>query len=208
MGGPFSLRCLSPLCSPAVGVRQTQMAILGMLCCGWGGFAAQENKLDFFQCDWRWADSTSAAWNASMYLGYFCNTKCQRGFKSTLAFVASRRTCRSTAVFIIQATWSYTKPASREACRRAAVTPQPSCFPSSSPAPKGRGVGCRALALLLAEDPFALEVVAEEEEKKIDGDLGDVVAPTQPEVHGAGQTGGEQHVENEDAQVAQEAAAA
>ena len=146
MGGPFSLRCLSPLCSPAVGVRQTQMAILGMLWCGWGGFAAQKNKLDFFQCDWRWADSTSAAWNASMYFGYFCNTKCQRGFKSTLAFVASRRTCRPTAVFTIQATWSYTKPASREACRRAAVTPQPSCFPSSSPAPKGRGVGCRGTA--------------------------------------------------------------
>ena len=47
MGGPFSLRCLSPLCSPAVGVRQTQMAILGMLWCGWGGFAAQKNRLVF-----------------------------------------------------------------------------------------------------------------------------------------------------------------
>ena len=30
MGGPFSLRCLSPLCSPAVGAGQTQMAMLGM----------------------------------------------------------------------------------------------------------------------------------------------------------------------------------
>ena len=78
-----------------------------------------------------------------MYLGYFCNTKCQRGFKSTLAFVASRRTCRPTAVFIIQATWSYTKPASREACRRAAVTSPPSSFPTTSPAPFGRGLGCR-----------------------------------------------------------------
>ena len=33
MGGPFSLRCLSPLCSPAVGVGQTQMAVLGMFWC-------------------------------------------------------------------------------------------------------------------------------------------------------------------------------
>ena len=33
MGGPFSLRCLSPLCSPAVGAGQTQMALLGMFRC-------------------------------------------------------------------------------------------------------------------------------------------------------------------------------
>ena len=31
----------------------------------------------------------------------------------------------------------------REARRRAAVTPQPTCFPSSGPAPIGRGMGCR-----------------------------------------------------------------
>ena len=80
------------------------------------------------------------------------------------------------------------------------------CLPSS-PAPKGRGVGCRALALLLLEDPFALEIVAEEEKKEIDGNLGDVVAPTQPEVQGAGQTGGKQHVENENAEIAHKAAA-
>ena len=33
MGGPFFLRCLSPLCSPAVGAGQTQMALLGMFRC-------------------------------------------------------------------------------------------------------------------------------------------------------------------------------
>ena len=48
MGGPFSLRCLSPLCSPAGGAGQTQIAALGMLRCGWTGFAAQKNGLDFF----------------------------------------------------------------------------------------------------------------------------------------------------------------
>ena len=35
MGGPFSLRCLSPLCSAAVGAGQTQIALLGVLRCGW-----------------------------------------------------------------------------------------------------------------------------------------------------------------------------
>ena len=47
MGGPFSLRCLSPLCSPAGGAGQTQIAALGMLRCGWAGFAAQRNKAVF-----------------------------------------------------------------------------------------------------------------------------------------------------------------
>ena len=60
-----------------------------------------------------------------------------------LAFSASRRACRPTAVYIRQQTGNRIRPASREARCRAAVTPQPSCFPSSTPAPYGRGVGCR-----------------------------------------------------------------
>ena len=60
-----------------------------------------------------------------------------------LAFGASRRACRPTAVCIRQQTGKHTKPASREARRRAAVTPQPTCFPSRGPAPIGRGMGCR-----------------------------------------------------------------
>ena len=47
MGGPFSLRCLSPLCSPAVGAGQTQMMVLGMLRCGEDGFAARKDRLNF-----------------------------------------------------------------------------------------------------------------------------------------------------------------
>ena len=35
MGGPFSLRCLSPLCSPAVGVGQPYPLQVGMLRCDW-----------------------------------------------------------------------------------------------------------------------------------------------------------------------------
>ena len=45
-----------------------------------------------------------------------------------LAFVASHEACRRMAVFPIQLTRSYTKPASREAYCRAAVSPQPSCM--------------------------------------------------------------------------------
>ena len=44
MGGPFSLRCLSPLCSPAAGAGQTQMAVLGMLRCSLDIFAMQKTS--------------------------------------------------------------------------------------------------------------------------------------------------------------------
>ena len=53
---------------------------------------------------WRWADSNSGAWDASMRLEYFCNAKGQRDFKSTLAFLASHEACRRMAVFSIQQT--------------------------------------------------------------------------------------------------------
>ena len=47
------------------------------------------------------------------------------------------------AVFSTQLSRNHTRPASRGTCRATAVTPQPSRFPSKSPAPYGRGVGCR-----------------------------------------------------------------
>ena len=78
-----------------------------------------------------------------------------------------------------------TRPASRGTCRATAVKPRPIRMSPYAPARMARRNGCRALALLL-EDPFALEVVAEEEKKEIDGNLGDVVAPAEPEVQGAG----------------------
>jgi len=43
-GKAFSLRCLSPLCFPAGGVWQTQMAMLGIFPCYVGGFAASINR--------------------------------------------------------------------------------------------------------------------------------------------------------------------
>jgi len=60
---------------------------VGILHCSLEGFAARRNRIDFFQCAWCWADATSAAWDASLQLGYFCDAKCQRGFETTLAFL-------------------------------------------------------------------------------------------------------------------------
>ena len=72
--------------------------------------------------------------------------KSQCGFISTLAFMASHEACCRMAVFAMQVTGIHTRAASREARCRAAVTPQPTCFTSNSPAPYGRGVGCRGAA--------------------------------------------------------------
>ena len=47
-GKAFSLRCLSPLCSPAVGVGQAYSLRVGKFQCGLGIFAAWMNRLLFF----------------------------------------------------------------------------------------------------------------------------------------------------------------
>ena len=47
-GKAFSLRCLSPLCSPAVDARHTQIAVLGMFQCSLDDGAAQKNRIVFF----------------------------------------------------------------------------------------------------------------------------------------------------------------
>ena len=90
-----------------------------------------------------------------------------------LAGGASREALRRAAVCISQPAGNYTRPASRGTCRATAVTPQPTCFPTSSPAPKGRGVGCRGTApaterrsmlatrLDILPDPRAARPVAE-----------------------------------------------
>ena len=67
-----------------------------------------------------------------MRFGDFCNVKDQYDFISTLAFLASRRACCSTAVCTSQQTGNYTRQASREARRRAAVKPRPTSFPSGA----------------------------------------------------------------------------
>ena len=46
-GKAFSLRCLSPLCSPTVGVGQAQPTQVGMLHCSLDNFAAQKTVLFF-----------------------------------------------------------------------------------------------------------------------------------------------------------------
>ena len=65
MGGPFSLRCLSPLCSGAVGGGQAYPLRGGMLSCSLGIFAARINGLIFFSRSRRWTGLFLAGWDAS-----------------------------------------------------------------------------------------------------------------------------------------------
>ena len=117
MGGPFSLRCLSPPCPGAVGGGHTQPLQGGML--------------------WR-------------SLCFFRKAKGRREIKSTLAFSASHEARRRMAAFSVQRTKNHIRPASREACRRAAVIPQPSRMSLYAPARRRRAVrGQGALPLVL-----------------------------------------------------------
>ena len=108
-----------------------------------GWFCSTKNGLDFSHYGRHYAYSISAVWDVSPQLGYSCNTKDQRVFFHTLAFIASHEARRRMAVFAIQLAWSHIRPSSREACCRAAVSPQPSRISLECPAPYGRGVGCR-----------------------------------------------------------------
>ena len=82
------------------------------------------------------------SWDALMQLGYFRNTKGQRDFISTLAFIASHEARRRMAVYAVQAGGTHTRQASREACRRAAVvfTAKPHVV-RAAPRPMGAGWG-------------------------------------------------------------------
>ena len=66
--------------------------------------------------------------------------------QGALPLVRAMRPVAEWRSFLFNKQGKHTRPASREARCRAAVTPQPSCFPTSTPAPYGRGVGCRGTA--------------------------------------------------------------
>ena len=122
-GKAFSLRCLSPLCSPAV-----------------GGGHAYPLRVEIMPVAWRFCSVTNGG-SASPQLAVGRLTCC--GFRR---FPEDRREPwhgRCHGDLCAMDTGNPTRIASREACRRAAVILRPACFPPSSPAPFGRGVGCR-----------------------------------------------------------------
>ena len=136
MGGPFSLRCLSPLCSPAGGAGQTQSMRVELLQCNLAGFAAQKNRLVF-----------SLRYSISALLGML-----RRGLDIPVTQKASGilyprwsllRAMRPVAEwrpFLFNKQGNHTRPASREARRRAAVKPRPNRISLYAPARPWRAV--------------------------------------------------------------------
>ena len=100
--------------------------------------------------DRRRAYASLAGWDALAWRGQFSRATSRQGFKVMLAFGASRRVCHPTAVCAGQLTGNHTRPASREACRRAAVKPRSTFMSPYAPARLWRAVrGAGALPLLV-----------------------------------------------------------
>ena len=94
----------------------------------------------------RRAYASLAGWDALAWRGQFSRATSRQGFKVMLAFGASRRACHPTAVCAGQLTGNHTRPASREALRRAAVKPRPSSMSPYAPARIARSPGSRGAA--------------------------------------------------------------
>ena len=145
MGGPFSLRCLSPLCSPAVGVGQTQPL---------QGFCFRRSR--------RRAGLSPAEWDGFMMVGRLCRDKSQQVFEKMWAFAASHEACRRMAVYAMQLAGSRTRPASRGTCCATAVKPRPSRMSPECPARHRRavrGAGVLPLPCLFADAEAGEDVV-------------------------------------------------
>ena len=137
-GKAFSLRCLSPLCSPAVGAGQTQPMRVGMLRRRLDGFAVSINRPVFqLTAGGRLAQPAQHV--------FFCNSKGQHGFETKLAFLASHEARRRMAVFPIQLTTNpHQTREPRGPSPSGGKTSAKPHVPRVPPRPMGRGVGCRA----------------------------------------------------------------
>ena len=122
-----------------------QMVWLGMFQGGWNGFAAQRNKLscrptlgvNYTQL--APDEKSCGSWRISV------TPKASAGCKSTLAFGSSHeRPAAEWRPFLFNKQGNHTRPASREARRRAAVKPRPNRISLYAPARPWRAVrGCR-----------------------------------------------------------------
>ena len=116
---------------------------LGCLGAAWKFCGIDEWADSHFPC-WRWAGLSRVGWDASVWLGDFAREKVSAKPNSRWPCEASHETCRRMAVYAIQAAGSHVRPASREACRRAAVKPRPTGMSPEQPcAPVARSPGCR-----------------------------------------------------------------
>ena len=91
-------------------------------------------------CGRRGAYATLAGWDALMWHSRFSRATGKRVLETMLACGASRKTFRRAAVCTGQSAEDHIRPASREACRRAAVKPRTTCMSLYAPARHRRAV--------------------------------------------------------------------
>ena len=84
---------------PQLALGRLNQRELGYYVAAWVVSPHRKTDLIFSHYGWHYAYSISAAWHVSVQIEYFCNAKGQRGFKSTLAFLASHEARRRMAVF-------------------------------------------------------------------------------------------------------------
>ena len=75
MGGSFSLRCLSPLCSPAVGTGQTQRNASWDVSAEIGWLRSAKKRASFFLYNWHCTYSTNGAGMIRCCLDIFATQK-------------------------------------------------------------------------------------------------------------------------------------
>ena len=102
-----------------------------------GWFCSTKNGLDFSHYGRHYAYSISAVWDVSPRLGYSCNTKDQRVFFHTLAFIASMKPVAEWRSLLFNWHGATSDPrAARPVAERRYLRSQPA-FPRVPPRPKG-----------------------------------------------------------------------
>ena len=128
-------------------------------------------------CGRRGAYATLAGWDALMWHSRFSRATGKRVLETMLACGASRETFRRAAVCTGQAAGSHTRPASREACCRAAVKPWTTRMSLYAPARHRRAVrGAGGHPLLVGGFPvLALGDLGDEGDAERDNVLHDLL---------------------------------
>ena len=111
MGGPFSLRYLSPLCSPAVGTGQTQRNASWDVSAEIGWLRSAKKRASFFLYNWHCTYSTNGAGMIRCCLDIFATQKASVISYPRWPFMRAMRPVAEWRPFLFN--WRFTTPAPR-----------------------------------------------------------------------------------------------
>ena len=108
MGRPFSLRCLSPLCSPAVGTGQTQRNASWDVSAEIGWLRSAKKRASFFLYNWHCTYSTNGAGMIRCCLDIFATQKASVISYPRWPFMRAMRPVAEWRSFLFN--WRFTTP--------------------------------------------------------------------------------------------------